>query len=493
MTQLGGSQPHPTGVGFAARGTGRPATGKLRRVAAFVRQHRIFGAVVLVAAAVRFVAMLGYPGPLLYPDTSGYVTTALHLAPAQLRPFGYSAMLWMLGPLHSLAAVIVIQHLMGLAIGMLGYALLRRRGLPGWGAALAMAPVLLSAYAIQLEHFLLSDTLFALLVMMALVAMMWWQDPPLWACALAGLLLAAAAIVRTQGTPLLIGFAVCMLIRFAGWRTLASVAVLCVACACPLAGYAGWFDYDHGSFNLTTGDGAFLYAEVTTFSDCVIIRPPADERFLCLKVPVSERPKDATYYLFRRNPLRNEDGGIDGNSANAVGTDFAIRAIRAQPLDYLRAVGENFAESFALHGGNDRPHSITWEGAQSELGYMFPVARQVWPLSYDDRFFRQYDGAVPDERVLHPYSGWIGTYQRYIVVSGPLLGVITLIGLAGLVASWRRRGGPALLPWLTGIALLIVPAAVLWDLRFIVCAVPPLCVAAALGVQQLAGHRGLPG
>ncbi len=172
---------------------------------------------------------------------------------------------------------------------------------------------------------------------------------------------------------------------------------------------------------------------------------------------MSECPKDATYYLFRRNPLRNEDGGIDGNSANAVGTDFAIRAIRAQPLDYLRAVGENFAESFALHGGNDRPHSITWEGAQSELGYMFPVARQVWPLSYDDRFFRQYDGAVPDERVLHPYSGWIGTYQRYIVVSGPLLGVITLIGLAGLVASWRRRGGPALLPWLTGIALLELP------------------------------------
>ncbi len=205
-------------------------------MAAFVRQHRIFGAVVLVAAAVRFVAMLGYPGPLLYPDTSGYVTTALHLAPAGASALRLFRDVVDARLLHSLAAVIVIQHLMGLAIGMLGYALLRRRGLPGWGAALAMAPVLLSAYAIQLEHFLLSDTLFALLVMMALVAMMWWQDPPLWACALAGLLLAAAAIVRTQGTPLLIGFAVCMLIRFAGWRTLASVAVLCVACACPLAG-----------------------------------------------------------------------------------------------------------------------------------------------------------------------------------------------------------------------------------------------------------------
>jgi hypothetical protein len=63
-----------------------------------------------------------------------------------------------LEPLHSLAAVIIIQHLMGLTMGVLGYALLRRYKLPGWGATLAMVPVLLSAYAIQMEHELLSDT-----------------------------------------------------------------------------------------------------------------------------------------------------------------------------------------------------------------------------------------------------------------------------------------------------------------------------------------------
>ncbi len=53
------------------------------------------------------------------------------------------------------------------AIGVAGYALLRRVGLPSWGATLAMVPVLLSAYAIQIEHFVLSDTLFAFLVMIA--------------------------------------------------------------------------------------------------------------------------------------------------------------------------------------------------------------------------------------------------------------------------------------------------------------------------------------
>lgn len=91
---------------------------------------------------------------------------------------------------------------MGLAIGVAGYALLRRLGLPGWGATIAMVPVLLSAYAIQIEHFLLSDTLFALLVMIAIVLMMWWPDPPVWACGLAGLLLAAAVLARSEGVRL---------------------------------------------------------------------------------------------------------------------------------------------------------------------------------------------------------------------------------------------------------------------------------------------------
>lgn len=53
----------------------------------------------------------------------------------------------------------------------------------GWGATLAIVPVLLSAYAVQLQHFVLSDTLFAFLVMLAVALMMWLPDPPVWSCA----------------------------------------------------------------------------------------------------------------------------------------------------------------------------------------------------------------------------------------------------------------------------------------------------------------------
>jgi hypothetical protein len=446
--------------------------------------------------------MLGYPGALLYPDSSAYLSDALGnridgfaLSPAGLRPEGYSVMLRVLDPFHSFGAVVGIQHVMGLCIGVLGYALLRRYGLPGWGATLAMVPVLLSAYAIQMEHFLLSDTLFAFLIMMAVVLMMWRPDPPLLACALVGLLLAVALLVRTEGTPLLIVFLACLLIRLAGWRTLIGVVVMCVAFAIPVAAYAAWFDDAHGTFQVTTSEGAFLYGTVSTFADCAQIQPPAAERPLCLTAPVSQRIDYPPYYIWDLgSPLRAVPGGLFGNQSDRLGTGFALRAIRAQPLDYLRVVWVNFEQSFLLHGGgHPRPYTIAWYNGAGLRAFMFPTVR-TW--HYDVRLYYEYDRAGPTPHVVQPYAGWVQAYQRYIVVAGPLLAVIALTGLAGLIPAWRRRGRPALLPWLTGMALLVIPPAFDgFDARYIICAIPPLCIAAAIGLQQVAGrvhHAGRP-
>ncbi len=466
------------------------------RATRFARRHACFGVLLLVAAAVRAIAILGYPGPLLYPDSGPYVSVAAQMLPDPLNPSGYPMMLRLLADLqglthvNSLTTVLIVQHAMGLCVGLLGYAVLRRKGLPGWGATLATVPVLLSAYTIQVEHFLLSDALFGFLIMVALALMMWWPEPPLWTCAVAGVLLSLASIVRAQGIPVLIVFAVYLLIKFTRRRTLASLAVLFVAFAFPTAEYATWFDSWHGTFAITTSNGEFLYAEVTTFANCAIIRPPADERKMCLSVPADDHNEYAAYYLWtwKANPLRRFPGGDDGNAANDAGLEFGLRAIRAQPLAYLKAVGMNFGESFMLHSGNPRKYSVTWAGSSSELDYMFPASTPLWPLTYDFIFFKKYDESSPNEAIIQPYSRWMQTYQRYIVVSGPLLGVIALIGLAGLILSWRRRGGDGLMPWIVGITLLLIPATILFDARFVVCAIPPLCVAAAIGAQQIAAR-----
>jgi hypothetical protein len=94
--------------------------------------------------------------------------TGLRLIPDPARVGGYGFMLWILRPLHSLALVAAVQHLMGLAMGVLIYLLARRFGLPAWAATLATVPVLFDAYELQLESDALPDVPFAFLVVLAL-------------------------------------------------------------------------------------------------------------------------------------------------------------------------------------------------------------------------------------------------------------------------------------------------------------------------------------
>jgi hypothetical protein len=454
-------------------------------LARFARRHAFFAAAAAAAVIVRVVAMLGFRGPLMYPDSFSYIKNAVRLAPGLVRPSGYSVMLWLLMPLHSLTAVLGVQHAMGMGLGVVGYVLLRRAGLPGWGATVAMLPALLSAYAVQIEHFPVSDTLFAVLVMIAIALTMWWPVPPVWACGLTGLLLAAASLARTQGFPLLLVFLVYVVVRFARWRTVASIAVMCVAFAIPVAGYAAWFDSVYGTYQITMSNGAFLYAGVATFADCAKIKPPPAERPLCLNVPPGER-QWAAYYIFS-GPIRALPGGPFGKRADSLGPSFALRAVRAQPLDYLRAASRSFWETFLLPPSTSAPTIQQRVWAWAQIGYMFPAAPPNLPVDAG-RAITRYDPAGPDLHVVQPYAGWVRTYQRYIVVPGPLLGVIMLTGLGGLIVAWRRFGGPALLPWLVGCCLLVTPAAIVeFDPRYLVCTIPPLCMAAAIGIQQAAG------
>lgn len=454
------------------------------KVARLAGRHAVFGGVLLVGAAVRVIAMLGFRGLLRTPDSTRYLRDAVNLAPGTVRPSGYSLLLRVLEPLHSLMTVVGLQHAMGLGIGVMGYALLRRKGLPGWGASLAMVPVLWSASAVQLEHFLLSDTLFAVLVMIAVTLVMWSPDPPLWVCAVAGLVLGMAALARSEGIPLLIVFVIFLVARFAGWHTIARILVMCAAFAVPVAGYSAWFDQVYGRFELTSSTGAFLYGGVSTFADCAKIHPPAAERRLCLKAPVTQR-KWADYYIWS-GPLPTIPGGPFGQRADSLGRSFALRAIEAQPLDYLRAAAAAYWQDFLPPPGPHSGSAVQRNRALHRDQYQFPAEPAKLPSGQNARDFTAYDPAGAGLRIVQPYAGWLCAYQRYIFVPGPLLGVIVLAGLGGLIAAWRRFGAAAL-PWLAGLCLLLVPAAIVESYpRYLVGDIPPLCVAAALGIQQMA-------
>jgi hypothetical protein len=462
--------------------------------AAVPRKHALFCSVLLVAAIVRVVVGLGYPPALWFFDSLPYIHAVLPLAPNSVRPIGYSYFLALLEPFHSVRLVTAVQAVMGLAMGTAVYAVLRRYKLSASAAVLAAVPVLLSAYELQMEHFVLSDTLFGLLVTFAVVIVLWSQVPPTWVCALTGLVLAWATLVREQGLllPIPFGLYVCLQLarRVSARRVLTGIVAMCVMLAVTLLGYGWWFEQTNGSYELTSGTGVFLYSRVSTFAECSVSKPPADERWLCISTPPGKRPNSTFYAWSATSPIniKPPGGWAFDSRANSLAANFAVRSIEAQPGAYVSAVVHSIAENFEL----PLIGSVAW---YSQRQYLFPTAlpESLRALAAANREQLDYhyglvynDHHDPSTRIVQPFAGWIQAYQRFVVLPGPLLGLIVLTGLAGIAMAWRRLGGPALLPWLAGAVLIVTPAATAnYGARYVVASIPVFCIAAALGVKEL--------
>ena len=89
-------------------------------------EHRLFLIVFTPALALRVITELGYRWQVWFNDSFDYVkyTVAFQLDPT--RTSGYSIWLKILEPFRSYALVTILQHLMGLAVAIMVYALARR-------------------------------------------------------------------------------------------------------------------------------------------------------------------------------------------------------------------------------------------------------------------------------------------------------------------------------------------------------------------------------
>jgi len=439
-----------------------------------VSRHRVFLAVLAFATAIRVITMLGYrPAQLYWYDSFTYLETAIRMTPSgAFHPIGYPLLLRLLWPFHSVQLVVAVQHAMGLAIGVLIYALLRRRCLPGWAAALATTPQLLGAAFLRLEHSVLSDTQFMLLVVAGVTVLMWQPRPTPRAAAVAGLLFALAALTRTIALPLLLLVFLVLALRRAGWRPLLALAL---AAAVPLAGYAAWFRAEHGRFALSGADGVALWARTMTFADCSVIKPPPDLAPLCPNGTVLDA---ASEYVWAPTASINLlPGGRYANNDRARA--FAIRAILAQPVDYLRDVARDTAIAFAWTP-IAHPRRVTPAYGFSERPSAFPDQPLI------ERMRREYAPDIRPLRPVRPYSTFLVAYQYPTHLRGPLLAALLLAGAAGSL----RRGRAALLPWAVAVGLLVGPVAVLdFDHRYVLPVYPLASLAAALALHALLTGR----
>jgi len=470
----------------------RPATAIAARLTAELapralwRRHRLFAIAVIISLIPRILAALAFRPALLTADSFVYMHDSVHSTLGLIRPAGYPRFLGLLGWLpQPLLMVTTLQHLMGIAIAVIVYGLLRHWGLPGWGACLAALPTLFDSREIALESYILPDTLYCLLVVSATALLLSRRTPQWWQCAAAALLLAYAAVTRGNGLLLVLVVAVFLLVRRVGWKAITTAAV---AFAVPVGGYALAFHAAYGKFALTESDGVFLWSRTTSFANCAVIKPPVKLRPLCPNLEKSvapARPAPAwsvsallhepgpSDYLWASDVWWRHDThpGINAYN-NALAREFAVRAIEAQPLDYARVVAENILLTFVA---TDRP--------QGNAYMTFTPGPRIASLpTYYQRYLREYAHTTGNTHAVRPYSYFVFLYQQPVVFPGLAFLIVLLAGLGFVIRDWRLFGGVQLLPWGLAAMSILTPALLTQSLyRYTIMAIPLACLAAGLG------------
>jgi len=501
---------------------------RLRRLAG---EHKLFTAALAAGALLRLITSIGYPGALWFAgDSYVYVGAALRPEPNLSKVTGYSFFLRLLLPFHSFTLVVGVQHLMGLLVAVMIYVLLRRNGVSKTWSAIATLPQLLDGYIIEAEHLVMTETVFMFLLMIALLLLLWRPRPQWWTAAVAGLLVGAAAIVRTEGDVMLAVLPLFLLLRGWSWKTLRGWGIaiaFTVASLIPYGAYASWFQERYSSYNApvystTMSMGFYLWGRVSSFANCAVIKPAGDEALVCPTQPLVDRtpPGDYIWHAPYVHQDMNSLGGPVSPKGNQVLTDFAIKAVAAQPLQYVKTVVKDVLLSFGFprigypgsgttYYYNFHLHFTGTDAATRKPISLLPPKTKAWvsPLvvpknsAYDDwlSYGRQAPGVV--HKV---FAAPIALYQRVVFTYGPLLAVIFLVGLGGLFSvTARRRGtgvrsavsartllslrlhwrprGTSMLPWVSVGALLVFPIAIAdFDYRYLIPVIPFACLAAGL-------------
>ncbi len=456
------------------------------------RGHAGVLAVLALGGVIRIAVELAYRPALLFSDSWGYLSMAHSGMPVGIlpsRPSGYALLLRLLALTgRDLLAVSVVQHVAGLAIGALVYAVLRHVGVGKALATVAAAVVVFDSYAIALEQFIMAEAFFMLLLVGALALTVIRRESP-GALMTAGALLAAACTVRTAG--LFVAPVWCAYLLWSA-RDRRRLLMAAAGLLLPLCVYASWHAWrTDGSFALDQSQGWFLYGRVGQFADCQGADVPRLTQPLC-DLSAEWRPLftpglwvwgvgSPAVRLFAGTPdhfASSPSGEARTARDNQLLEEFALAIIRAHPLAYATAAGADFLRFFDPGASPARDA----DGAT----VTFPSA----PLTdwvYAGPRHRYVPGYVP--RVRWPASLLV-SYQKVLRAPRLLLGALAVVALIALLVplvtplQLVRRAEIFLLTG-SGLAMLLGAAALVgFVVRYLVPSVP-LLVAGGL----LAGHE----
>ncbi|GAA2813458.1 glycosyltransferase family 2 protein [Saccharopolyspora taberi] len=446
-----------------------------------MRSHWPIALLVLGGAALRVVVQLAYGPALLYIDSFRYLDDLGYFFPGRINPIGYE--LFLLGPLlvvGDLSFVVAVQHVLGLALGVAIYVLLQRFRVHRWVAALAAAPVLLDAYQVQIEHNIMSDLLFQVLLLLAVVVLAWRARPGPVPAAIGGVVLGAAVLVRIVGVTLVVP-AVLFLLLAAGnrKRRLLAAGALVTAFAAVLFSYAMYHRSWNGVLALGGSTGSVVYGRTAAVADCANLDLTADEKLVCPDEPVEVRKRRGIdFYVQYYNIPRNVQALPEDFDHIAAQGSLARKVLLHQPLDVLGGIAGDFLKGFAPTR-TQSPGDVPLDRWQFQTTY--PMHASPWYVA--EWAERHDDGKLTADPEL---AGFLRAYQLgggY--TSGIALGVALLLGIAGAL----RRSAPCLLT--TGLAAtaLLTSAAMEFSWRYQLPGLVLLPIAGALGITAITERR----
>jgi hypothetical protein len=392
-----------------------------------VARHLPFAVVLVAGATLRTFVVFAYqPVLMLQRDTYAYLEMAAGKGQVDFRAPLYPLLLKPAVALGNLTVVAVFQHLVGLAVGLAIYVLLRRLGAGRWAGALGAAPVLLDAYQIDLEHYLLTEALFQLLLMGAVFLLVWWARPSPVAVAVAGLLLALSAATRFIGLVLIVPALVYVLWVRMGWLR---VAALCAGFGVTTIVYSLLVGNAVAGAHSARG-GFFLYGRVASFADCQAVVVPQELRRFCIdRLPAENDLSGGIFTL----GLPMKELRADPN-ANAKLLEFSFRMIAGRPSAYIRTV---LADLWRY------VEPVPPPGKESYVDrWLFVSSPEE---AHPNPYVASRGGSPPRElgitqtfRINRRIASWLRSYQRVGYLWGPVLGLCVLLGAVGSLAGARE-------------------------------------------------------
>jgi len=474
-----------------------------RRTPALAREHWLLALLLAAGLALRVAAQLAYRPALFYIDSVKYLFGAY---PGN-EPPGYQLLIKPVLAVADPSLVAAVQHVVGLAMAVLIYLVLLRRGVPRWLAALATAPVLLDAYQLQIEQTIMPDLMFEACIVAGLAALLWHPRPRTALIIGAGLALGAAVTARQVGEILIAPAIAYLLLATPHWRQrLAHTAILCAAFILPILAVSFRNEIAIHRFSLAPYSGGSIYGRMAAAADCATLKLPSYERALC---PTAQQQRYGPDWLDHQvgSPIKTFQAPV-GMSNGAVVSNFSHRVLRQQPGRVLAAIGKDALKLYAV----DRvtaPGDVSIGRWQFQLSYpQYPpymtvfsgqvlftslsptgTVRWIWSA-------QEFGGGGPV--VVRPLAAFLRTYQLgggY--TPGPLLALMTIAGLAGTASLARRHATPAqrqaaqacLLTFTTGAAILLISDAFEFSWRYQLPALITLPPAAALAITALFTHR----